>query len=50
MKWSGYPAFMLQAQVGDTEIVKCCLCFVLMLMFETKIIPMKTEMKEAYSF
>lgn len=37
--WSGYPTFMLQAQVGNTEIVKWCLWFVLL--FETKIIPMK---------
>lgn len=41
---------MLQAQVGDTEIIKCCLCFFVMLVFETQMIPMKTEMEEAYSF
>lgn len=41
---------MLQAQVGDTKIVKCCLWFVLLLVLETQIIPLKTEIKEAYSF
>lgn len=41
---------MLQAQVGDTEMVKCCLWFVLLLVFEMQIIPVKTEMQEAHSF
>lgn len=41
---------MLQAQVGDNEIVKCFLWFVLLLMSETQIIPMKAEVKEDCSF
>lgn len=41
---------MLQAQVGDNEIVKCLLWFVLLLVSETQVIPMKTEVEEDYSF
>ena len=41
---------MLQAQAGDNEIVKCLLWFVLLLVPETQIIPMKTEVKEDYFF
>jgi len=41
---------MFQAQVGDNEIVKRFLWFVLLLVPETQIIPMKTEVKENHSF
>lgn len=41
-------AFMLQAQVGGNEIIKCLLWFVLLLVSEIQIIPI--EVKEDYSF